>query len=499
MQLFVSRTRAFRSSAVRTIEPAFHLAPVPLSKAPADHVGMSWLAVFPTLVRSAADVLNARALTPAEQAERRCAPASAPMPHPGAAQTSLPNTLCHPAPAGSKGKIMKTSNAKLGGTFSMLFCLLLPALAHAETRIEALGAAIFNDTNLSEPAGLACASCHLPFAGNAGNNGSVAGVPKGSRPGVLGVRNSMSSAYAAATPPFTFHVFAGRVEPAGGLFWDGRVDKLSQQAQSHLFNPAEMNNKDAAGVVAKVAKSVYANQFKAEFGANVFSTPDAAFQRVLQAIAAFEASSAQQPYTSKFDQFIRGKATLSAAEDRGLKLFTNPQKANCASCHPVNLTSRNPADSTFTRYGFFALGVPRNAAIPANGNPSYFDLGLCGPVRNKPALTAEVPINVTIEQFCGSFKTPSLRNVALRPAFMHNGVFRNLTDVVSFYATRNSDPVRWYGSSGAPNDLPMAYQGNIVRDRAPFNRPASAGPALSTAEIGDIVAFLKTLTDGYGR
>lgn len=498
MLLFVSRTRAFRSSVVRIIESAFRPVSIPSSKSTAGRVGLSWLAVSPEFAPSAADAVGASAFMSAAQSDRRCDPTYAPVPYPRAAHAFLLNTVRHSAPVGSKGKIMKTATVKLGRTFSMLLCLLLPALAHAETRIEALGAAIFNDTNLSEPAGVACASCHLPFAGNAGNNGSAAGVPKGSR-GVLGVRNSMSSAYAATTPSFTFHVFAGRVEPAGGLSWDGRADKLSQQAQSHLFNPAEMNNKDAAGVVAKVASSAYANQFKAEFGANIFSTPDAAFQRILQALTAFEASSAQQPYTSKFDQFIRGKATLSAAEERGLKLFTNPQKANCASCHPVNPTSRNPADSTFTRHGFFALGVPRNTAIPANGNPSYFDLGLCGPVRNKPALTAEVPVNVTIEQFCGSFKTPSLRNVALRPAFMHNGVFRNLTDVVSFYATRNSDPVRWYGSRGVPNDLPMAYQGNIVRDRAPFNRPASAGPALTPAEIGDVVAFLKTLTDGYGR
>jgi cytochrome c peroxidase len=78
---------------------------------------------------------------------------------------------------------------------------------------------------------------------------------------------------------------------------------------------------------------------------------------------------------------------------------------------------------------------------------------------------------------------------------MHNGFFKNLRDVVSFYATRNSDPKRWYGAAGVANDLPAAYLANIVNDRAPFDRAASAGPALSEREIDDVVAFLKTLSD----
>jgi len=88
-----------------------------------------------------------------------------------------------------------------------------------------------------------------------------------------------------------------------------------------------------------------------------------------------------------------------------------------------------------------------------------------------------------------------LRNVAQRQAFMHNGFFNNLRDVVSFYASRNSDPKRWYGPAGVANDLPLAYRANIVSDRAPFNRAASAGPALSEREIDDILAFLKSLSD----
>jgi cytochrome c peroxidase len=110
-------------------------------------------------------------------------------------------------------------------------------------------------------------------------------------------------------------------------------------------------------------------------------------------------------------------------------------------------------------------------------------------------LTSNVPSNVTIEDFCGKFRMVSLRNTAEKNAFMHNGFFKNLREVVSFYATRNSNPQRWYGPAGVPNDLPNAYLRNIVNDRVPFNKPASAGPALSEREIDDVVAFLKTLSD----
>ena len=173
----------------------------------------------------------------------------------------------------------------------------------------------------------------------------------------------------------------------------------------------------------------------------------------------------------------------------------DPAKGNCASCHTMNPQSTKPADNLFTDFAHYATGIPRNTAIPANANPSYFDLGLCGPNRSRPALGANVPADVSIEKFCGTFKMPSLRNVGDRQVFMHNGVFSNLRDVVSFYATRDSNPKRWYGAAAVPNDLPLAYQANIVRDRAPLNRAAGAGPALSEKEIDDVVAFLKTLSD----
>ena len=97
----------------------------------------------------------------------------------------------------------------------------------------------------------------------------------------------------------------------------------------------------------------------------------------------------------------------------------------------------------------------------------------------------------------GKFRMPTLRNVAERPAYMHNGFFTNLNEVVRFYSTRNTNPQRWYGPSGVPNDLPAQYRGNIESVKAPFNRAPTAGPLLTEPEVADVVAFLRTLSDGF--
>jgi cytochrome c peroxidase len=139
-----------------------------------------------------------------------------------------------------------------------------------------------------------------------------------------------------------------------------------------------------------------------------------------------------------------------------------------------------------------ALGVPRNPAIPANADPTYFDLGLCGPLRTDFSDRSD---------YCGLFKTPSLRNVALRKSFFHNGAFHDLRKAVAFYATRDTNPERWYprakdGSIQEYDDLPAADRANLNSD-PPFGGKPGDKPALNDAEIDDVVAFLRTLTDGY--
>lgn len=369
------------------------------------------------------------------------------------------------------------------------------ALAAVNDRV-ALGQQIFTDGNLSEPRGTACAACHQANMGFAGNHGGRDGVAVGSMPGSIGSRNAMTNSYLGLIPtPLNFVTTNGETEAVGGLFWDGRADSAELQALGPLLNPLEMNNPDRQSVVNKIAASRYAAQFKQVFGTNIFADTDAAFTSIGVAIAAFERARLQ-PFSSKYDAMVRGQAVLSPAEARGMALFMDPAKANCAGCHLMNPTSGKPEDSAFSEFTYYASGIPRNPAIPKNADPAFFDLGLCGPDRTPPTLPATVAPGVTIDNFCGKFRMPTLRNVAERPAFMHNGFFKTLPEVLRFYATRNSDPQRWYGQATS-NDLPAKYLGNIEVVKAPFNRAATAGPALTEAEIADIVAFLHTLSDGY--
>ena len=127
------------------------------------------------------------------------------------------------------------------------------ARATTQAQLVQLGRAIFTDRNLSEPAGTACAACHQPNRGFAGNNGSTAGVSQGSIPGVLGHRNAMTNSYQGLVPAFGFIIEDGKTEPRGGHFWDGRVDTAALQALGPLLNPLEMNNPSKQAVVEKVA------------------------------------------------------------------------------------------------------------------------------------------------------------------------------------------------------------------------------------------------------
>jgi cytochrome c peroxidase len=152
----------------------------------------------------------------------------------------------------------------------------------------------------------------------------------------------------------------------------------------------------------------------------------------------------------------------------------------------MNDSVTDPTRSPFSDFGFEVVGVPRNRRLPASREESRFDLGLCE--------HADAMKQTTDERFCGAFRTPSLRNVALRPAFMHAGAFTSLRDVVSFYATRATDPKRWY-TGATYDDLPEKYRANVNEIVAPYDRAAGGKPALDEGEIDAIVAFLGTLTD----
>jgi cytochrome c peroxidase len=365
--------------------------------------------------------------------------------------------------------------------------------------LSALGRRMFSDPALSASGKLSCASCHSP---------EHALGPPNDLPVQLGGRDLRqpgrravpSLKYLQATPQFTEHYFESDDEgdesidngPTGGLTWDGRVDRGSQQARLPLLSPWEMANDSAAEVVAKIRYTDHGETLRRLFGEDVFNDPDKAFNAILKALEVYEQEPADfYPYSSKYDAFLAGKVELTVQEARGLALFNDPGKGNCAKCH-VSAKAKDGSPPQFTDYGLVALGAPRNAAIAANADPAYFDLGVCGPYRTDFMGHAK---------YCGLFMTPTLRNVATRKVLFHNGVFHSLRQVMEFYVERDTRPEKWYpiGSDGGIrkfDDLPAEYQGN-VNVEAPFNRKAGDQPALTNGEIDDIIAFLQTLTDGF--
>jgi len=279
--------------------------------------------------------------------------------------------------------------------------------------------------------------------------------------------------------------------PTGGLTWDGRVDRHRDQARLPLLSPFEMANDSPAAVVARVRKATYAREARKTFGDAVFNDAGEAFATVVAALEAYQQDAEQlYPYSSRYDAYLAGRALLTPQQMRGLALFNDPQKGNCASCH----RSRRGNDGTppqFTDYGLIAIAVPRNRDIPANADPSFYDLGACGPLRTDLSGRSE---------YCGLFRTPTLRNVALRGSFFHNGAVHTLREAVEFYVERDTRPEKWYRRAGEGrvrkyDDLPPQYHANINIE-PPFGIRAGNTPALSAAEIDDVVAFLGTLTDG---
>jgi cytochrome c peroxidase len=251
-----------------------------------------------------------------------------------------------------------------------------------------------------------------------------------------------------------------------------------------------MANAGPAAVVARVRRADYWPRFLETFGEPVLED-NAAFKAVLMALETYQQNPAEfYPYDSKYDAWLRHEVALNDAESRGLAAFNDPARGNCARCHPSAMKAG--AFPQFTDFGYSALGVPRNPTIPANAQRDYYDLGLCGPLRTDLKDQG---------QYCGMFRTPSLRNAATRAVFFHNGVVHRLQDAVRFYAERDSQPQNWYPrqANGHPmkfDDLPAQYRGNVDTE-APFGRRAGAAPPLSEADIQDIVAFLSALTDGY--
>ena len=362
-----------------------------------------------------------------------------------------------------------------------------------------LGRQLFNDKKLSASGQLSCASCH--DSAHAFSASNALPVQRGGRLlSEFGTRAVPTLKYVQTSPAFTAHYSedegakAGQDNgPTGGLGWDGRSDNLQTQALLPLFSANEMAA-TPEHLQRVVQQAPYVGLVVALFGSEVLSPSQTPLlvQKITAALQTYQQNPAVfYPYTSKYDAVLRGKARLTAQEKRGLVAFNREDKGNCASCHPSNVGA-NGGFPQFTDYGYANLGLPRNRQIPANGNPNYFDLGLCGPLRHDLNLQAA---------YCGMFKVPTLRNVALKKSFYHNAIAHDLHAAVRFYAERDTHPERWYprdkqGPIQRFNDAPAAYQESIEVE-APFGqRPGEQSP-LSPRDIRDIVAFLQTLTDGY--
>jgi cytochrome c peroxidase len=393
--------------------------------------------------------------------------------------------------------------------------------------VAQIGRKMFFDPSLSGSGQLSCASCHSPAHAYGPPNGLD--VQLGGRDGRKpGLRAVPSLTYVFVTLPFTIgpnpdipdidDLTLGRVPvagakvasaakanaaakaaadatvPRGGLDWDGRAATIQSQALGPLLDPNEMSNSSAAEVLDRLERAPYAEDLKQLFGPLLFEQPALALDEALFALVRYQVEERSfHPYDSKYDAYLAGKAQLSEAEARGLKLFDDPDKGNCASCHIDRPSRDGRSPPAFTDYQFEALGAPRNRDIPANSDPNYYDLGLCGPLRKDYAGTPE---------YCGLFKTPTLRNVAMRKVFFHNGVFHSLEEVMRFYVERETRPEKWYprlanGEIDKYDDIPPRYKKNIDIIDEPFDRKEGDEPALNEEEIADVVAFMKTLTDGW--
>ena len=402
---------------------------------------------------------------------------------------------------------MKTNRASrfMLALFAALVCFTASARAVANglTPMESLGKSLFFD-KISSPDSMSCAACHAPDMGFTGPIPGVnkhGAVYKGAVPQRFGNRKPPSAAYATLSP--IFHYDEGEGLFVGGNFWDGRAtgeelgNPAADQALGPFLNPVEQNTSSKRAVLEQIASSSYAKLWEEVFGEPIsFETEEDIeenYGRVGSAIAAYEGSSEVNQFSSKYDYFLAGEVELTEQEARGLELFNDPGKGNCAACHPSE-PGPGGEPPLFTDFTFDNLGVPKNPDNPFydmdevlldDGTPvnpagaNWIDPGLGGFLSTRPEWSGFAAENM------GKHKVPTLRNVDKRPgndtpkAFVHNGVFKSLEEVVHFYNTRD---VENWPEPEVPENVNTDELGDL---------------GLTPAEEAAIVAFMRTLSDGY--
>ena len=411
----------------------------------------------------------------------------------------------------SKGIGTKAFTALL---LSMLFLAASMSVgAVVLTPLEKLGKNLFFD-NISSPDWVSCASCHSPDVGWTGPNPSInkhGGVYRGAVPTRFGNRKPPSAAYATLSP--VFHFDAVEELFVGGNFWDGRAtgerlgNPSADQALGPFLNPVEQNNPSKRAVCEQVLVSQYAVLFEEVWGPGSLDCSDptleSMYDQIGLSIAAYESSNEVNQFSSKYDAYRAGEASLSAEEEDGLELFEG--KALCSACHPTG------DQAPFTDFTYDNLGVPRNPDNPfydmdeeylTNGSPinpegrNWIDRGLGAYLENRPEWQALAAENM------GKHKVPTLRNVGKRygkgfpKAYSHNGYFKSLKSIVHFYNTRDAKP------SCAD---PFTIEKDALRENcwpAPevadnVNTDELGDLGLTDAEEDALVAFMNTLSDGY--
>jgi cytochrome c peroxidase len=359
---------------------------------------------------------------------------------------------------------------------------------------EELGKFLFFDTNLSTPLGQSCAACHAPEVGFTGPDSAIndAGAVY---PGVVhtrfGNRKPPTAAYGGDSPVLDYD--EDEEVWVGGMFWDGRatgwtlVDPLAEQAQGPFLNPLEQNNPNAKIVCIKVRDSAYAGLFEEVWGPgslDCVKDVEGTYERIARSIAAYERSEEVNPYTSKYDYYLAGEEELTDQEASGLELFEG--EAMCSACH-ISEPGPDGELPLFTDFTYDNLGIPKNPMnpfyyMPRKWNPDgedWVDYGLGAFLKNAGY------VSETYEPELGKHKVPTLRNVDMRPyegfvkAYGHNGYFKSLEEIVHFYNTRD---VEDWPEPEVPMNVNTDELGNL---------------GLTAEEEAAIVAFMKTLTDGY--
>jgi cytochrome c peroxidase len=426
---------------------------------------------------------------------------------------------CQDAPTMVRAPVLSTSAAvfvKGGGG--------LPPFSEA---LADLGDRIFDDQNLSVARNQGCNSCHEAewgFTGPSSAINAAGAVYPGSIPSRFGDRKPPSSAYSTLSPVLHRSRQGGGLF-VGGNFWDGRAtgerlgSPAAEQAQGPFLNPVEQALPDAACVVYRIREeSDYIDDYRALWGDNIMTirfpsydvmegicsdstlgpgehVPLSAEDRLKLAdeydniaisIAIYEES--HNLFSSKFDAWRKGLYQFTRPEQRGFALFQG--KAKCANCHTSS--GQQPA---FTDHTFDNLGVPANPDNPIYAvKPTFVDGGLGSFLATRREWSAYQSSEL------GKMRVPTLRNVDLRPypgavkAYMHNGVFKSLEEVVRFYNTRDVLPECPASASRADWGV-LCWPAPEVPVNV--NRDELGNLGLTAEEEALVVAYLRTLSDGF--